>query len=233
MKIVALLYSLVFLAFAAFGQKNNYRKNLLQKIEIPMGINIPFGNSYVLETFPQNILKADVKNNVENVKKYDSLYNLIDATMYKEALHIDRKTIQLTSKDFNSLFAKHKNGYEKVVKQKKLYKLTYTALNMSTNYSVVSLVSNEDSVCAICEYPVHEIINMLVTLNAKNDIIDTLVIGKLQGSDLGQHNYYYYIDTNKVIHIKQFKSDEEGIELVKYNNYKISENGFFKRIITK
>ncbi len=179
---------------------------------------LPYGCPGVLNNFSANTV-------VTTGSRQDSLYQLMN-TQADQIFDNDKlKKVKLDKKTLLQLFGS-KHGLA-AAKQ-----TTTQALRLvnSRPFQVISVVSKKSNICSSCEYPMHDYRNLLVTVDSSGNLIDKLEIGMLYGSDLGQENKYYYMDKNEILHIKQFKSDEEGWQLAAYKKYKISSMGKFVKI---
>jgi hypothetical protein len=83
-----------------------------------------------------------------------------------------------------------------------------------------------------CEYPKNQVQNVLITINDQNEIIDKLLISFYDGN-LDSRERFCYIDTQKIIRLKEFYSDELSVSFAGYKEYRISPEGKFIEIDTK
>jgi hypothetical protein len=190
---------------------------------------IPYGSSAILFDFPKNWLLPDLRKKKFD-KNNDSLntkYNFCDSIWYanlKNGNHVPMVAKFINAKAFIDPSFQVPSSWHKASTK---FKISKISLDANVASFLIGYEAYAD--CKRCEYPVHQYGQMLVSVNAQNQIIDKLYIVAERMSDLGGWKQFCFIDENKVIHLKEFASDELEIGLNRYEQYKMLQNGMFVR----
>lgn len=207
-----ILSTLLVLVIFSCGKINS--QSSIPKFQKDEDIVLPYGDKDLLYFFPKDW-------NSEK-KDQDSIYNKLQFFVFQDEILPIRERTELSYLD-----AKLYLDADFVVSNKKENVEFKTAkLFFSENFEVLSIIYKDKIDCENCEFPESQIQNILVSLS-NNKIIDKLLISSVVGNDLGQSTRYFYIDNEKIIHLKDFKSDEEGTTFLHYSKYKINNNGKF------
>lgn len=179
-------------------------------------IVLPYGEKDLLYSFPKDW------NSGKSIQ--DSLYNKLHFFVFSD----EENTIRKKNK---KSFLEAKLFFDKdfvVNNEKEIIEFKTAIVFTSQDFKVMSMVYEGKINCNNCEYPESQHQNMLVSIS-DGKIIDKLLISSIVGSDLGENSRFFYIDSNKTIHLKDFKSDEEGVTFIQYLKYEINSKGKFIR----
>lgn len=198
-----LLLLVIFSCGKAISPTQNYKELVL-----------PYGDKDLFYSFS--------KDWTSETKEQDSIYNKLQFFIFDDENSSSRTSIKLSYVDAKSYLDKNfvvSNKRENIeFKTSKLF--------FSNDFEVFSLMYKGKIECGNCEFPENQIQNVLVSMS-NNKIIDKLLISSVVGNDLGQNTRYFYIDSEKIIHLKDFNSDEEGKTFLRYSKYKLAKNGKF------
>lgn len=183
-------------------------------------IKLPYGDKGVLHDFP-----VDWNSSKENFLQ-DSLYNKLSIFLFQDIENPVRKVISTNYSETKSLLAKEFIPSEAVKSNKEKLEIRTAKIFSFSDLSVFSILYQGKMDCKTCEYPERQTQNILVSIK-QGKVIDKLLVSYINGSDLGQATRYFYIDPNSIIHIKDFKSDEEGVTFSGCLKYKINPEGKF------
>ncbi|MFD2907375.1 hypothetical protein ACFSX9_01365 [Flavobacterium ardleyense] len=204
----------VLLLLVIFSCGRAIGENSIQKHQKHKKIVLPYGDKDLLYAFP--------KEWTSGKKAQDSIYNKLQFFVFEDENDSLRESINLSYLDAK-LYLDTKFVLSN---QKENIEFKTSKLFFSNNFEVFSIIYKGKIDCGNCEFPESQIQNMLVSMS-NNKIIDKLLISSVVGNDLGQSTRYFYIDTEKTIHLKDFNSDEEGTTFLDYSKYKINNNGKF------
>lgn len=210
-KIISIIILLVIFSCG----KTNSQTQSLQFLK-SQDIVLPYGEKDLLYSFPKDW------NSGKSVQ--DSLYNKLHFFVFSD----EENTIRKKNK---KKFLEAKLFFDKdfvVNNEKEAIEFKTAIVFTSENFKVMSMVYEGKINCNNCEYPESQNQNMLVSIS-DGKIIDKLLISSIVGSDLGENTRFFYIDSNKTIHLKDFKSDEEGVTFIQYLKYEINSKGKFIR----
>jgi hypothetical protein len=194
--------------------------NSLKLISESSQINLPYGDKNVLHKFP-----ADWTHSKEKAAE-DSLYNNLSFYLFQDIENPLRTKIRVDYSEVKSLLEKEFIPSEAVKNNSENLEIRSIKIFNSKDFEAYSITYQGKIDCKLCEFPESQSQNILVTIK-NGKIIEKLPISYFNGSDLSQSTRYFYIDQNSIIHIKDFKSDEEGVTFSKYLKYKISSQGKF------
>lgn len=204
-------------------------KIFIQLLTKAPSINIPYGNKNVLKNFSSQWNFPDNKGTLQNktTQNLNSNYNSLDSFFYadmekRNQLNIEAKNT-VVQKIASANFVKLDEGLQK---NKKII-TKVSSLTFSNSFKTYSIIISGKQKCNKCEFPNTQIENILINVDAQGNIIDKLELSSLVGSDLGSSSKFFYIDSYKIIHIKQFHSDELTAGFKKYKKYKVMPDGHF------
>jgi len=189
----------------------------LQAISESPKVNLPYGDKEVLYNFPKEWT-------VENTAP-DAEYNRL-GQLYEDLENQNRKAIAAYYPEIKFLLADEFIPSEAVKHKKEKFKIKSAKILEFKDVAVYSMVYEGKSDCQNCEYPDSQIQNILVSIK-QGKMISKLPISYVNGNDLSRSTRFFYIDQNSMIHIKDFKSDEEGVAFISYSNYKMNSEGQF------
>lgn len=198
--------------------KTNSQTSIYKQINKSQKFDLPYGDKDLLHDFPKDWNSANVLN--------DSLYNKLSSFVFQDEQNDNRKSIKSNYPEAKSFLDQDFIVSEAVKNRKEQIELKTASLFSSNKIQVFSIIYKGKKDCVNCEFPESQTQHMLVSfLNGK--MIDTLLIASVIGNDLGQNSRYFYIDSKENIHLKDFKSDEEGVTFTQYLKYKINPEGKF------
>ncbi len=225
------LFALCQLLSAPIKMDNGLQKIIEQANKNSL-INLPYGDKNLLQQY-NNTWKIYNTKNIQdsNIKilQFDSLVGQLDIFFYNdfEDKARVRKTVSYTTNSV--LFIPHfAMPAAKSIKAKNI-EIRCSKLFSGRDFSTYSIVFSGADDCANCEYIVKRTQNILISVNRDNKIVDKLLIGNIEGNDLGLYRLHFYIDRNKIIHLKDFSSDELEDGFLNYELYQILPNGSFTR----
>lgn len=216
------LFILILIATVSCTKSISQTSNAFRELDESSKMELPYGDKDVLQKFP-----SDWDSGKSN-SSYDSLYNKLSSFIYVDAENASRKTFALDYPSDKSFLSKDfvvSNAVKN--KQEKIF-LKSAQVVAAEKYKMFSVIYEGNIDCKNCEYPENQIRNVLLTIN-NGKIVDKLPISYINGSDLARNTRYFFIDSNKVIHIKDFKSDESGVTFTQYLKYKITPEGKFAK----
>lgn len=184
-------------------------------------VNLPYGDKDVLYKF-----SADWSND-NSVQ--DSLYNKLSLFLFQEIENPARSTFKMDYPEAKTFIAKDFIPSDEVKTKKAKMELKSAQVFDEKNFKIVSVLYTGKIDCKTCEYPENQTQNVLLSIK-DGKVIDKLPISYFNGSDLGQSTRYFYIDADKIIHLKDFKSDESGVTFAQYLKYKITPDGKFAKL---
>ena len=197
-------------------------------------LKLPYGDENFFYNFPaawQNYYTGK-KNNTDTTKNFllDSLVGRLDNFFYADVTNSSRTAGTVLYENNKLLFTPHFKPTESKKKYQKNIQVKCITLFKEKAFTVYSLVFSGDEYCNKCEFIVKQTQHVLVCLNNQNKITDKLLIGNIKGNDLGRYRLYFYIDSKKTIHLKEFSSDELEDGFLKYRKYTISPLGYFIKL---
>ena len=210
--------------------------NSLQKIIFNANknapLNLPYGDKNIFFTYLptwKNYYISKKENSKDTTKNFllDSLVSLLDQFFYADVNNENRIEDSITYLKNQFLFIPNfkptasKKNYDKNIAIKCIKILS------EKSYTLYSIIFSGNQYCNNCEFVVKQTQNVLISINNKNKVIDKLLIGNIEGNDLGRYRMYFYIDEKKIIHLKDFSSDELEDGILQYKKYKILPNGHF------
>jgi hypothetical protein len=209
--------------------QNDPLKIFIQSLAKSPLIKIPYGSKNVLYKFSPEWDMPDNKNISQDntTQSLQSNYNSLDSFFYadiekRSQLNVEAKSIvvqRIASTNFVKLD-------EDLQKNKKIM-AKVSSLVFSNSFKTYSIIVSGKQRCNTCEFPNTQTENILINVDTENNIIDKLVLSSIVGSDLGGSSKFFYIDANKIIHIKEFYSDELTAGFKKYKKYKVMPDGHF------
>lgn len=184
-------------------------------------VSLPYGDKDVLHEFPADWSKD---NSLQ-----DSLYNKLSLFLFQDRDNPARNTFKVDYPEAKTFIAKEFVPSGDMKNKKSKIELKSAQVFDGKNFKVVSVLYEGKIDCKTCEYPESQTQNVLLSIK-EGKVIDKLTISYLNGSDLGQSSRYFYIDSYKIIHLKDFKSDESGVTFTQYLKYKITPDGKFAKL---
>jgi hypothetical protein len=216
---------------------DNSLQKIIEKANVRIPEGLPYGDKDLLQQYDNtwkfySTSKTQNNNNTISLK-FDSLISKLDRFFYDD---IDGKnrtegTMSYTNNMF--LFAPHFKVANIIKTQNKNVQVKCIKLFDNVSFTTYSITFNGNKDCNNCEYVVKQTQNILVNINKENRIIDKLLIGNIEGNDLGRYRLYFYLDGKKTIHLKDFSSDELEDGFLNYEQYQILPNGIFARYYEK
>lgn len=216
MKKIVLLFAFLSLFSCA---KSISQVNSFKAISKSFQVDLPYGDKNVLHKFPAEWLHS--KEAVE-----DSLYNDLSFYLFQDMENPIRKKNKIDYSEVKSLLAKEFIPSEAIKNNKEKLEISTIKVFGSKDFEAYSIAYKGKIDCKSCEFPENQFQNILVTFK-NGKIIEKLLISYFNGNDLSQATRYFYIDKNLIIHIKNFKSDEEGVTFSEYLKYEINAQGKF------
>lgn len=215
---------LIFVFLAAFScSKSISQISVVKAISDSPQIQLPYGDKDVLYEFP-----ADWTFSKTTVVQ-DSLYNKLSRFLFEDIENPARNTFKSDYPEAKALLAKEFVPSAEVKNKKAKVEFKSAKVFDEKKIQIISVVYQGKIDCPTCEYPESQTQNVLVSVK-DGKIIDKLPISYSNGSDLGQSTRYFFIDSNKVIHLKDFNSDESGVTFAGYSKYQVSPEGKFIRL---
>jgi hypothetical protein len=210
-------------------------KNFIQSLAKAPLINIPYGNKSVLKKFSTKWNLPDNKNTAQNktIQNLNNDYNSLDSFFYADIENRNQIIVKANHITAQQIFTYNFVSNDDSLKINKKASVKVAALSLTNIFKTYSLIISGNKTCNNCEYPIKQIENVLINVDKKNNIIDKLIISSFVGSDLGSNGKFFYIDENKIIHIKEFVNDELTAGFKKYKQYKVMADGHFVENIKK
>jgi hypothetical protein len=204
-------------------------KIFLQSLAKAPLINIPYGNKSILKKFPTQWSLPNNKNTSQNkiMQALQSNYNSLDSAFYGDVENRKQLKIEANYIVAQKLFSSSFIRFDDSLKINKKAFVKVVALSLNNTFKTYSLIIGGNRTCSNCEYPTHQTEIVLVNIDKQNNVIDKLMIGSIVGNDLGSTSKFFFIDENKIIHIKDFLNDELTVNFKKYKQYKIMPDGHF------
>jgi len=184
-------------------------------------VRLPYGDKDVLHEFPADWSK---ENSLQ-----DSLYNKLSLFLFQDRDNPARSIFKVDYSEAKTFIAKEFVPSGDMKNKKSKIELKSAQVFDVKNFKIVSVLYGGKIDCKTCEYPESQTQNVLLSIK-DGKVIDKLPISYLNGSDLGQSSRYFYIDSDKTIHLKDFKSDESGVTFAQYLKYKITPDGKFAKL---
>ncbi len=212
----------------AINEKDPLKSFIQSLAKAPM-IDIPHGNKNLLKIFSAEWNLAGNKNIPQNkvTRTLESNYNSLDSTFFADIENRNQLIIQANYAVAQKLFSSNFIRYDDSLKLNKKISIKATAFQFGNLFKTYSLIVRGNRRCNDCEYPIHQAENILINIDKQNIVIDKLIVSSVIGSDLGSTCKFFFIDKDKVIHIKDFANDELTAGFKKYKQYKVSPNGHF------
>ncbi len=194
---------------------------------------LPFGTNQLLFNFPKSWALPDMHKKKGNLvfDTLNSQYAFCDSINYANR----------NLKNYTTMLTKLANvkmlidpSFEVPISWRKkniICKVSKINLDAAITTYLIAYEANVD--CKNCEYPVHQYGQMLVSVNGQNQVIDKLYLTAERMSDLGGWKQLCYIGEDKIIHLKEFTSDELEVGAGRYAQYRMQENGMFVRYYTE
>jgi hypothetical protein len=211
------------------AHQNDPLKIFIQSLAKSPNIKIPYGSKYVLNKFSGQWNMPSYKNTSQDkaTQNFQKNYNCLDSFFYadmekRNQLNVEVKNT-VVQKIASANFVKLDEGLQK---NKKIM-AKVSSLTFSNSFKSYSIIVSGKQLCNTCEFPNSQTENILINVDAQNNIIDKLVLSSMVGSDLGGSSKFFYIDAKKIIHIKEFYSDELTAGFKKYKKYKVMPDGHF------
>jgi hypothetical protein len=193
---------------------------------------LPYGDKNLLQQYDDNWKFYNTKNTNENSIKnprFDSLVGQLDIFFQSDFENKARAKTTVSYVGNSVLFLPHFAIPTSTSKKKKSIEIRCSKFISEKDFTTYSVVFSGIDDCTNCEYTVKRTQNILISVNRDNKIVDKLLIGNVEGNDLGLYRLYFYIDPNKIIHLKDFSSDELEDGFLNYEQYQILPNGSFAR----
>jgi hypothetical protein len=211
---------LVFIATLSCS-KSISQVSTVKKISESAKVNLPYGDKDVLHEFPADWSRGDALQ--------DSLYNKMSFFLFQDKDNPARSTIAINYPEAKTFIAKDFIPSNEIKNGKSKIEIKSAQVFDGKNFKIVSVLYEGKIDCKTCEYPESQTQNVLLSIK-DGKVIDKLPVSYLNGSDLGQSARYFYIDSDRIIHLKDFKSDEEGVTFAQYLKYKITPDGKFAKL---
>jgi len=192
----------------------------LQAISDAPKVNLPYGDKDVLYNFPNEWTTANTAS--------DAACNKM-GQLYEDLENPNRKKITAYYSEISSLLAEEFIPSEAVKNKKEKLEIKIAKVFTLSDAEVYSIVYQGKMDCKNCEYPESQIQNVLVSIKG-GKITDKIPVSYVNGSDLARTTRFFYIDENSIIHVKDFKSDEEGVAFTAYSKFTIDRDGKFTRL---
>ncbi len=209
--------------------QNDPLKIFIQSLTKSPNIKIPYGSKSVLNKFSAEWEMPSYKNTSKDkaIQNLQSNYDCLDSFFYADKEKRNQINVEVKNtvapKIASANFVKSDEGlhkYKKIIAK-------VSSLTFSNSFKTYSIIISGKQKCNNCEFPNSQTENVLINVDAQNNIIDKLVVSYIVGSDLGGSSKFFYIDANKIIHIKEFYSDELTAGFKKYKKYKVTPDGHF------
>jgi hypothetical protein len=210
-------------------------KSFIQSLAKAPLMSIPYGNKKILKRFPAKWSLPDNKNISQSVvtQSFQNNYSNLDSAFYADVENRKQLKLEANYTVAQKMFSSNFIRFDDSLKINKKVFVKVAALSLGSTFKTYSLIISGNSVCNHCEYPTHQTENVLVNIDKQNNVIDKLMIGSIVGNDLGSKSKFFFIDDNKIIHIKDFTNDELTAGFKKYKQYKIMPDGHFVENIKK
>lgn len=231
-----LSFLVIFLNFTSnnFGKKcfgNQKRKKVftnsltevLKQSDNESKIKIPYGSKELLNTFPKKWYLSENNKKI----KCDEQYKLLEEFMLNDFNQIERKQSNLSYSICKFLLEPNFRISDSIKINNSDIVLKIKKIELKSKYNIYSLFINSDYNCATCEQIVKQTQNILITTDSKYNLIDKLIISSSIGNDFGYKTKYFFIDSSRTIHLKDFYYGELEAKSIKYEKYKINQKGKF------
>jgi hypothetical protein len=249
-KIIRLLVFSLFATVAALTHQSAFAAEappvvyLLKSFEKAPHIALPYGDRVLLQAFPKrwDYPPRSKKETPPESTKYYDLYNKLESFRYSDfeenklTINVKQKNLSLYFKSINE--ATNSIQTDRLKSQYKVLKTVSTEVKVAqlknfaadTSIKTFSLQLREKLDCKKCEYPESQTRNILINIDSDFNIIDSLLISASIGGDLGRSDRHFYIDMDKIIHLKDFDSGELEGGFQKYQKYKLLPSGRFSKL---
>lgn len=218
----ALVFIFIMVAFIAPAQVKQKRSAVPSEVLSSLAtIGIPYG-SLLVKRLPAN------SNNKLNQALLRNTIDTLSAALYQDFSSSMRKAIpakRLPLHKLLTLSALTKQGLLPVADTGVVAVLK---VSQQKGFAVYSMMVQQDTPCAQCEYQPRQLLNVLFTV-AGNQIISALLIAYTKGDDLERHERYGYIDQHGSIYLKDIDSDELRSNLSHDERWAITTGGLFKK----
>ncbi len=190
---------------------------------------LPFGTNQLLFNFPKSWALPDMHKKKGNLvfDTLNSQYGFCDSINYANRRmknHTNVLTKLANAKIFIDPSFEVPTSWHK---KNMICKVSKINLDAAIATYLIAYEAYVD--CKNCEYPIHQYGQMLVSVNGENQIVDKLYVAAERISDLGGWKRLCYIGEDKMIHLKEFTSDELEMGAGIYAQYKMLANGMFIR----
>ncbi len=204
----------------------NSLKTYFLTLDKTQAITVPYG-SEVLQHHFENRSEANTtfKNDTAIKKWNDSTNNFIEI----DSLSKNRKIGIVSYSESKKIFDKRFN----IADTLKDMQFKGSKVTILDGFNTYSLISNAYLACKNCELQETCYQNNLISTDKNHVIQDVLCLSFKVGSDYGYNSQYFYIDNNKVIHLKTFYEGELESQFLDYKMYQINKTGKFIRYFNK
>jgi len=198
---------------------------------------LPVGDKLVLINFPEKWKISSMYEEVdkEDKGKYeiitDSLYSNLGSFMHKISLKINKE--KDSSNYFQNSVNMYFNYYEDYTDYNYMHKIEKSVTVPIGK--IINLNNNNNNLLFTLEVNSwgSSYLN-IVTIDSKGNIIDGINIGYSKNVfEFSHSGKYYFIDKNRIIHLKSFLSLETETLLQRYEKYQILSNGKIVRYFNK
>ncbi|MCF6350372.1 MAG: hypothetical protein L3J23_05005 [Flavobacteriaceae bacterium] len=195
---------------------------------------LPFGKKLVLTNFPEKWEYPSIYEEVDDRRKgkyeiiLNSLNSYLDKFMYKTSLKINKEKYSYNY--FINSANKYFNYYEDYTFYNVRWKIEEVK-NVSIG-KIKNFVKNIEVI--ITKNSTSSNYLNIVTIDSKRNIIDGINIGYSENVfEFSHSGKYYFIDRNRIIHLKSFLSLETETRFQRYEKYQILSTGKIVRYFNK
>ncbi len=227
------------LSLTAFSQlllspikMDNSLQEIIQQTNKNTCVTLPYGNKNLLQQYEgtwQFYNTSKTQNGNEKSVKFDSLIGRLDGNFYTDIDNKVRVTGNVSYANNIFLFVPQFRVSDSIKRNDKKVEVKCIKLFSEKAFTTYSITFSGNEDCKNCEFVVKQHQNILINVDKENRVVDKLLIGNIEGNDLGRYRLYFYVDDKKIIHLKDFSSDELEDRHLSYEQYQILPNGIFAR----
>ncbi|VXC01474.1 conserved hypothetical protein [Flavobacterium sp. 9AF] len=206
--------------------KRNSLQSFFKVLDENQKINLPYGSKEIEKHFED---RQDTITTFSNESYLKNWANWMTTFIENDTNNKNRKSSEIPYLESKIIINSEFNLPDTL----KNIKFKGSGVNINQNLNTYSLTFREYLVCNNCELPEDCFQNILVSTDNNHNVVDKIRLSYRVGNDYGYTSQYFYIDNQKIIHLKSFYEGELESQFLDYKMYQLNGNGKFVRYFSK